>query len=122
MKQTAKTALLITILVFGAWYVGLIPLHQVQAAPGDLIKDVTKVFPDANHVIFHLELKDDGVVVIDKDYSHQWASGTSVQLEVKQAVGAEMQADIDAYKALANRFNHPDYDTAANQIEVGLNL
>ena len=48
-----------------------------------LTKTVTKVFPDANHVVFHLKLIDDTreleeQTVIDKDYSHQWASGTSV--------------------------------------------
>ena len=92
-----------------------------------LTKTVTKVFPDANHVIFHLKLEDDTriptkQVVIDKDYRHQWASGTSVQNEVKQEIGAEMQVDIDAYKVLAARFNHTDYGTAASQIEAGLVL
>ena len=33
-----------------------------------------------------------------------------------------MQSDIDLYKILANRFNHADYNTAASQIEAGLNL
>ncbi len=92
-----------------------------------LTKTVTKVFPDANHVIFHLKLVDDTrepeeQTVIDKDYSHQWASGISVQLKVKQEIGKDMQSDIDLYKILANRFNHADYNTAASQIEAGLNL
>ena len=92
-----------------------------------LSKTVTKVFPDANHVVFHLQLVDNTrdpseQTVIDKDYRHQWASGTSVQNEVKQAIGAEMQKDINAYKALATRFNHEDYGTAASQIDAGLNL
>ncbi len=87
-----------------------------------LIKTITKTFPTANHVGFHLELKDDEAIVIDKDYMEQWASGTSVPFEVKQQIGARMQADIDAYKALAARFNHEEYETARGQIDAGLNL
>ncbi len=87
-----------------------------------LTKTVTRVFPTANHVGLHLELKDDGVVVIDKDYMHQWASDTDVPNDVKQAIGARMQVDIDAYKALATRYNAAAYDTAASQVEAGLVL
>ena len=122
LKTNASVMLMVSVLVFGAYYTGLMPPYEAQAAPGDLTKDVTHVFPTPNHVIFHLELKDDGVVVISKDYRHQWASGTTVQLEVKQKIGARMQVDIDAYKALSGRFNHADYETAANQIEAGLVL
>ncbi len=83
---------------------------------------VTRVFPTANHVGLHLELKDDGVVVIDKNYMHQWASGTDVPNEVKVHIGARMQEDIDAYKALAIRYNAAAYGTAATQVEAGLVL
>ncbi len=110
------------LLLAGAWYTGLIPLERAGAAPGDLTVTVTKVFPTPNHVGLHLELKDDGVVVIDKDYMHQWASGTDVPDEVKQEIGARMQEDIDAYKALAARYNAAAYDTAASQVEAGLVL
>ncbi len=110
------------LLLAGAWYTGLIPLERAEAAPGDLTVTVTKVFPDANHVIFHPELANDGVVVISKDYPHQWASGSSVQLAVEQAVLARMKADINAYTTLLNRFNHPNYDAAASRIEQGLTL
>ncbi len=87
-----------------------------------LTKTVTKAFPTANYVGFHLKLEDDSAVVIDKDYMEQWASGTSVQNEVKQRIGERMQNDINAYKALANRFNHDDYETARSQIDAGLTL
>ncbi len=122
MKKVAKIALLVAVLLAGAWNTGLIPLGRALAAPGDLTVTVTKVFPDSNHVGLHMELKDDGVVVISKDYMYQWASGTDVPNEVKQRIGARMQVDIDAYKALAARFNHADYETARTQIDAGLNL
>ena len=92
-----------------------------------LSKTVTKVFPDANHVGLHLKLVDDTrdpaeQTVIDKDYMHQWASGTDVPDEVKQEIGARMQVDIDAYKALSARYNAVAYDTAVSQVEAGLIL
>ncbi len=87
-----------------------------------LTKTVTRVFPDANHVGLHLELKNDDVVVIDKDYMEQWASGTDVPNEVKQRIGARMQADIDEYKALLARYNAAAYDTAVSQVEAGLTV
>lgn len=87
-----------------------------------LTKAVTKVFPTANHVGLHLELKNDGVVVISKDYMEPWASGTDVTLEVKQRIGARMQKDIDNYKALLARYEAEAYDTAASQVNAGLNL
>jgi len=87
-----------------------------------LTKTITKAFPTANHVGFHLELKDGDDVVINRDYMEQWASGTSVQLAVKQKIGERMQTDIDRYKALAARYNHEDYETARGQIDAGLNL
>ena len=92
-----------------------------------LSKTVTKVFPDANHVGLHLKLVDDTrdpaeQTVIDKDYMHQWASGTDVPNEVKVELGKLMQADIDTYKALAVRYNAAAYDAAASQVEDGLNL
>ena len=122
MKRNAILIITVAILLAGAWYTGLIPLERAQAAPGDLTVTVTKVFPTPNHVGLHLELKDDGVVVISKDYMHQWASGTDVPNEVKQKIGARMQVDIDAYKALFTRYNATAYDTAASQVEAGLNL
>ena len=87
-----------------------------------LTKTVTKVFPTPNHVGLHLELKDDGVAVIDTDYMEQWASGTDVPNEVKLKIGKRMQVDIDAYKALKARFDAAAYDTAAQQVEDGLVL
>ncbi len=92
-----------------------------------LAKTVTKVFPTANHVGLHLKLIDDSrdsaeQTVIDKDYMHQWASGTDVPDKVKAEIGTLMQKDIDAYKALATRYNAEAYGTAASQIEAGLNL
>lgn len=121
-KKVAKIVLMVAVLAFGVWYTGLIPLQRAQAAPGGLTVTVTKVFPDANHVGLHLVLTDDGVTVIDKDYMHQWALGTDVPNEVKVRIGERMQADIDAYKALSARYNAAAYDTAASQVEAGLNL
>ncbi len=121
-KTVTKTVLLIAIVLAGAWAVGLMPIQRAEAAPGDLTVTVTKVFPTANHVGLHLELKDDGVVVIGKDYMEQWASGTDVPNEVKVKIGKRMQADIDIYKALMARYNAPAYDLAATQVEAGLVL
>ncbi len=92
-----------------------------------LAKTVTKVFPTANHVGLHLKLIDDSrdsdeQTVIDKDYMHQWASGTDVPNEVKVEIGKRMQVDINAYKALAARYNAYAYSTAASQVEAGLVL
>ncbi len=123
MKKTmAKIILLAAILLAGAWHTGLIPLQPARAAPGDLTVTVTKIFPTPNHVGLHLELKDDGVVVISKDYMEQWASGTDVPNEVKVRIGKRMQEDIGRYKALSLRYNAAAYDTAASQVEAGLVL
>ena len=125
LRKRASVMLILmasVMLIAACWVFGLIPLQRAHAQEDVLTKVVTVVFPAANHVGLHLELKNDGVVVIDKDYMEQWASGTTVALEVKQRIGARMQADIDAYKALLARYKHADYALAATQVDAGLEL
>ena len=87
-----------------------------------LTKTVTRVFPDANRVGYHLELKNDDDVVISKDYMEQFAVGEDVPAETKEKIGARMQSDIDAYKALLAGFENQVYIDGENQVSNGLQL
>ncbi len=83
---------------------------------------VTRIFPDANHVGYHLEVKDGVDVVIDKDYMEQFAVGSDVPVKTLTTIGNRMQVDIDAWKALKAVYDHQVYINGAGQIEAGLNV
>lgn len=87
-----------------------------------LTKTVTKMYPTENTVGLHLELKDDDVVVIDKDFAENYAAGQDIPNEVRDKIGKRMQKAIDRYKALKARFEHPKYETVRTQIDDNLTL
>jgi len=87
-----------------------------------LEKTVTKVFPTENKVGLHLELKDDGVVVIDEDFTEDYAPGVGVTNDIRDAIGNKMQAAIDQYKMLKNRFDAAAYKTVRTQVDNNLTL
>jgi hypothetical protein len=87
-----------------------------------LTKTVTKVFPTENTVGLHLTLKDDDVVVIDRDFVKNYAAGEDVPNDVRDAIGQEMQAEIDKYKILKSRFDSAKYETVRTQVDNNLNL
>ena len=87
-----------------------------------LTKTVTKVFPTENTVGLHLELKDDDVVVIDQDFTRDYSPAAGIANEIRDSIGNEMQAAIDNYKKLKNRFDAVAYDTIRTQIDNALTL
>ncbi len=87
-----------------------------------LTKIVTRVFPDANHVGYHLELKDGDDVVIDKDYTEQFVAGSDVPAATKTTIGSRMQVDINAWKGLKAVYDHQTYIDGESQISDGLTL
>ena len=87
-----------------------------------LTKTVTKVFPTENRVGLHLELKDDGVVVIDQEFIENYAPGDGVTNDIRDAIGNRMQATIDIYKMLKNRFDASAYETVRSQVDNNLTL
>lgn len=99
-----------------------------------LAKTVTKVFPGGLYstvaVGMHLVLTDDdrpdlgagAQMVIDRDFTTNYAKGQDMTTEAKTEVGNQMQAAIDAYKSNRAMFVSAAYDTARNQIDGGLTL
>lgn len=87
-----------------------------------LVKTVTKVFPTENTVGLHLELKDDNIVVIDKDFIENYAPGVGVTNDIRDEIGKKMQAAINNYKMLKNRFDTAAYETVRTQIDNNLTL
>lgn len=87
-----------------------------------LTKTVTKMFPTENTVGLHLKLEDDGVTVIDQDFSEQFVSGEDIPNEVRDKIGSRMQEAIDKYKALKARFDSAKYETVRTQVDNALTL
>ncbi len=87
-----------------------------------LTKTVTRVFPTANTVGFHLLLVDDGGTVIDRDFVAQHAVGQDVSNETRDKLGNSMQAAIDAYRRLKKIMDAGPYETARGQIENALDI
>ena len=87
-----------------------------------LTKIVTRVFPDANQVGYHLELKDVDDVVIDRNYMEQFAVGVDIPTDTKTKIGKRMQADIDKYISLKAIHDNQKYIDGETQISAGLNL
>ena len=56
-----------------------------------LTKIITKVMPTENRVGFHLELKDDGVVVIDKDYRERFSQAAGATTAIKLKIGKHVR-------------------------------
>lgn len=87
-----------------------------------LTKTVTKVFPTENKVGLHLELKDDDVVVINQNFIRDYSPEEGIVNKIRDSIGNEMQAAIDKYKKLKDRFNASAYETVRTQIDNNLTL
>ncbi|MGD8787710.1 MAG: hypothetical protein PVJ60_09820 [Phycisphaerales bacterium] len=87
-----------------------------------LTKTVTKVFPTDNMVGMHLELKDDGVVVIDRDFMENFTKGEGATNAVRDSIGLQMQKAIDEYKEAKTIFSSSKYETVRQQIDSNLQL
>ena len=87
-----------------------------------LTKTVTKMFPTNNLVGMHLKLEDDGVMVIDKDFTENYTPGQGATNTVRDSIGRKMQAAIDEYKKLKAMYDSSAYETARTQIDNNLQL
>jgi hypothetical protein len=87
-----------------------------------LTKVVTKMFPTENTVGLHLELKDGVDVVISRNFSRQFSPGTGVTNQIRDAIGADMQAAIDEYKRKKTIFDTAAYETVRTQVDNALTL
>ena len=87
-----------------------------------LAKTVTKVFPNGGKVGIHLELKDDGVVVIDRDFVDGFVKGETLPNSVRDAIGNAAQEAIDEYVSNKAMYDAAAYDTVVSQIDNNLNI
>jgi hypothetical protein len=102
---------------------------QPALAAGVLAKTVTKMFPTANRIGFHLVVTDDdrpdlgpgAQIVISKTYSANVPPGDMANA-VRDELGSQAQKDIDAYKSLRARYDNATYDTKVAQIDGALTL
>lgn len=114
---------LVTLLLLaGAWLVGLIPLRRAEAQQGVLTVTVTSGSLTATTASLHLELKDDGAVVISRDFSESYTQAVGLTAEVRDSITKKMQAAIDAYRKLEAEKARPGYINAPGVIEGNLDL
>lgn len=118
----AKIALMVSVLAFGAWYTGLPLLQRARAAPGDLTVTVTQGPLTATNVTMHLELRDDGVVVMSRNFSESYTQSVGLTMEVRGSIQKKMQKAIDAYRRLEVEKARPGYINAPGVVEGNLDL
>ena len=121
-NKTIKALLLIAILLAGAWYTGLIPLTRAQAQQGVLTATVTSGPLTARNASLHLELTDDGVVVISRNFSESYTQSIGLTMEVRDSIRKKMQEAIDAYRILEATKAKPGYGNAPGIVEGQLDL
>ena len=78
-------------------------------------KNITNVYD----VIMNMVLTDDAVEVINRDYSIRYRSGDAIGGKTNELI-AQMQEDIDDYKAEQVIYNAAAFDTAVATVQAGL--
>ncbi len=121
-KTITKTVLLIAVVLAGAWLVGLIPLERAHAQQGVLTVTVTSGVLSATNVTMHLELKDEGVVVIDRDFSESYTQAVGLTVEVRDSIQKKMQKAVDDYRTLEAEKARPGYINAPGVVKSNLDL
>jgi hypothetical protein len=86
-----------------------------------LTKTVTKKSVSGNQesiniITFNLSLKEDTIEVINKDFSVEWRKGENIADKVKD-VTAQMQSEINSYKAQKVIFDSAALNNAVNSIQ-----
>lgn len=122
MNRIRNIALIVSVLVFVAIHTGLIRLQPALAAPGDLTKTVTHGPLTATTASMHLELKDNGVIVISQNFSESYTQSRGLTSEVENSIVKKMQAAIDAYRILEAEKVRAGYINAPGRIEGNLDL
>ena len=79
MSKTAKIALMVSVLAFGAWYTGLIPPRQAQAADIAIILDKLETYIEQQGFTWQ-QVK---IATAKQWYNHAVAAGLTLQ-ELKQ--------------------------------------
>ena len=121
-NRIIKAFLVVAIVLAGAWYIGVIPLEQAQAQQGVLTVTVTSGPLTARNASLHLELKDNGVVVISRNFSESYTQSVGLTVEVRNSILKKMQEAIDAYRRLEAIKKKAGYSTAPGMVEGQLNL
>lgn len=120
--KTVRIILIVVLLSLGAWMFGLIPPYEIQAAPGDLTVTVIHGPLTATTIVMHLELKDDGVVVIDQSFSESYTQAIGLTVDVRNSIEKKMQEAIDAYRMLQVEKARAGYINATGIVANNLDL
>jgi len=92
-----------------------------------LTKTVTKLWPNKTgedgrvKVGIHLVLADDGVTVVERDFTASYGGGHTIS-ECQTKITQEAQAAIDRYKAEKAIYGAAAYTNAVAAIDAALNL
>ena len=122
MKRNTIIIIGILLLLVVAWRVGLIPPREAKGAPGDLTVTITHGPLTATTASMHLELKDDGIVVISRNFSESYTQAVGLTAEVENAITKKIQEAIDAWRKLEAEKLRPGYISAPGRIEGNLDL
>ncbi len=122
MKRRSILIIGVLLVLAGAWHVGLIPLQTAEAQQGVLTASVTHGPLTATHATMHLELKDDGVTVISRNYSESYTQAVGLTVEVRNSIQRQMQEAIDEYRKIKAEKARPGYIDAPGTIEANLDL
>ena len=82
-------------------------------------KPVTKVMDKLWNVTMNLVLADDGVEVLNKDYSVRYRTGDNIAAKEK-TIADMMQADIEKYKSERQIYLAAALDTAVTNVQKRL--
>ena len=87
-----------------------------------LTKTVTSGPLTARTASLHLELKDNGVTVIDRHFFESYTQSIGLTVEVRESIRRKMQKAIDAYRRIEAIKQKAGYSTAPGIVEGQLNL
>lgn len=87
-----------------------------------LTPTVTQGVLTATTAALHLELKDEGVTVIDKDFPESYTQANGLTLDVRNSIQGKMQKAIDNYRLLAAEKLRQAYIDAPGIVQGNLDL
>ena len=122
MKRNAIVIIAALLMLAGAWKFGLIPIQPAQSAPGDLTATVTSGPLTARNASLHLELRDDGITVISRNFYESYTQSVGLTVEVRDSILKKMQEAVDNYRILEAIKAMSGYSNAPGIVESQLDL